>query len=440
MDKTEWKFSEISNQDIKNVRLACKWFRANASHLVDQIRVDISVNSVLRFETMCSHLDFQRGVQAVEICLAQYDSRLTDSLEEFAEYHIKQLERYRPNPSEMMIKVYEVLAAWRKFLLTRALNESQHVKEPPSIRADEWDFIEALVDGYRQYCRNFREQQTLIRRGVLAPRVAAALAELQHAMHLELTDWETIRWGDRFSNRLRQLDISTNTALSRSLSQWRIPFDEVEGHDAMHVIPELLSELHPAGKSITSLNIQLSPTLRSSSYLNFFVSRPRQLRQGLSNLRSFRFEIHPASVTFPVLNAPASRALANFFDQCLDSTTLESFIIDAGHTSDYTTSLINGREWPVLKYAELKNLATTEADLDALTVMFLPYSRRMGFHVLVLHWVHLINGTWDGAFNTFTARDIMVSLGTPRGRRAAEHARLRLGERNLDHECWPAGL
>lgn len=435
VDKTEWNFSEISNEDIKNVRLACKHFRDNATHLVDQIRVDLSVNSALRFETMCGHSKFQRGVQAVEICLAQYDSRLATNFQDFTKYHIRQLERYRPESTEMMIKVDQILTAWRK-LSAGFLDGAQEFENPSSNSKKELDFMNTLMDGYKQYGRNHREQQALIHRGVFAPRVAAALAELKHATHLELTDWETIRWGDRFSNRLRHLNITTNTTLLHSLSQWRMPFDEVEGLDVMHVIPDLLSELHSAGKLITSLNIQLSPAFRTS-YLHLSVPRPRELRRGLSNLRSLRFEIHPASPgnRAPMLTIPGFRALANFFDQILDSPTLEAVIIDAGHNTDWTTSLINAHEWPVLKYVELKNVATTEADLDTLTALFPPFSRN-GFPILVLHCVYLVSGTWDGVFNTFTARDIMVSQGTPRGRRGARHARLRLGERQVDQEQW----
>lgn len=431
LDHTEWNFSECSDETIKNVRLTCHLFRANATYLVDQIRVDLSANSLLRFETMCSHMDFQKGVKAVEICLAQYDSRLANSFEEFVSYHIRMLEQYRPESSEAMSKVVAVLAAWRKYRYYSA-----HISELPRFSDEEFDFVRTLVDGHRQYRRNFREQQALASPGVFAARVAAAMAQLPNTRHLEFTDWETIRWGDRFSNRLPHLDVSSKQALCHSLASWRIHFNEVRGDDLIHIIPDVLSELSPAGKEITSLNIQLSPSARDDSYPALITTVPWQLRRGLRNLRAFRFEVHPATSGFPVLKSPDSRALAQFFDQCLNSRTLESIIVDVGHWSDETTSVINGRFWPRLRYLELKHLATTEAELDTLTSLFLPSSSRREFPVLVLHRVYLISGTWDSAFRTIDARDIILSLGTPRGRRGAQHARLRLGERVLAQELW----
>ncbi|KAK2599811.1 hypothetical protein N8I77_011534 [Diaporthe amygdali] len=304
---------KLPNEDIKNVRLSCKHFGEVASEfLIDHVRIYVSERSLAHFEEICRHPRISRCVRAVEVCLAQYDIAMANDLALFTGDFIYELERQQSGTPEEIYKAQAIANTWRRALKAY---ESGHYITWDNFGIEESGYIKALEEGYDGYCHNYEKQQILLQEGSFTGRLAAAMAELQQAKHLEQE--------------------------------------------------------------------QLSLTLKE--------------------LRSFRFEHRGITALTP----EAFRALSCFLNACLKSNKLACLVINAGHWSEHSTSLISTRSWPKLRHVVLERFGITERDLDLLTEASPSWTEGQ----LVLDEIRLISGTWAGVLDVLRQRRIRLSLG-----------------------------
>lgn len=400
-NETKWNFSRLPNEDIKNVRLSCKHFGEVASEfLIDHVRIYVSERSLAHFEGICRHPRISRCVRAVEVCLAQYDIAMANDLALFTGDFIYELERQQSGTPEEIYKAQAIANTWRRALKAY---ESGHYITWDNFGTEEIGYIKALEEGYDGYCHNYEKQQILLQEGSFTGRLAAAMAELKQAKHLEVSDWDFVHWGHHWQGN-RRLDVSNNSSLSHSLSNWRIPFSEVQGYELLPTIPDLLCKLHPAGRIITSLSFDISRSF-NDSYLQFSLPehQQEQLILALKKLRSFRFEHRGITALTP----EAFRALSCFLNTCLKSNKLECLVINAGHWSEHSTSLISTRSWPKLRHVKLERFGITERDLDLLTEASPSWTEGQ----LVLDEIRLVSDTWASVLDVWRQRRIRLSLG-----------------------------
>lgn len=397
-------FSSASNQFIKNVRFCCRTLNATASrYLIARIRVELTSKSLSHLEKVSNHPLIRHGVRAIQICLAQYDDRFENNLEEFIRYHKDEIDRpYAWHPETDFSRVEFVSLTWGKYLETIA---AQDHNLPGRFDRKEVDCIQALLEGYRLYQCGLQEQKSLQVGGFVA-RVSASMAELPAVKHLELTDWDEARLGlqprSNWSLRGCQLDLSSNESIVRSLACFRNPFSAIQGNTLLHMVPNLICA------NITSLNIRISPSVHGCTELSLLNLQENQLRSNLTELRSFRFENYGWVAPITQVDQPGFRPLAHFLHACLGSESLEHlFIYGEVRGSSPNRSLLSPRSWPRLKSAVLHELPVSEADLDVLTRSIA--SQPEGS--LTLSGVHLYGeGTWAGVLDMLRARRIRVSL------------------------------
>lgn len=410
VNKTMWDFSSTSRVAIKNVRLSCKRLRViTSAHLIGHVSVVLSHSSLANFERISNHPDIRYGVQAVEISLAQYDDAMTD-LREFARYHVDNLTLPYEESPEMRAKAASIAQAWDKYLRMRDSDNDVFLL---NFDHEEIGYIQALVQGYYAYQNRLREQENLVQASGTAGftvRLSNAMARLPRANHLEVTDWDTIHWGPRSLHLLRRLDISDQRSLVNSLSQWRNPFDMVQGTKYLYLVPGVtcIGILRPAETAIASLNIQISLPGHIYTQLSLVNLQEDQLRFSLRDLRSFRFESWDQSPPHPELELQGFQAFARFLHACLDSERLECLVIDPNLAFSSEESLIRLRPWTKLKYVVLERLPVSESDLEGLTAPIA--SRRKG--CLIMNDVRLCGGTWASVLEMLRNRPIRVSLGS----------------------------
>lgn len=413
INKTMWDFS-TSKADTKNVRLSCRDLSNIASkHFFDHVSVVLSQSSITNFERISNHPHISNCVKAVQISLALYDDAI-GSLEEFARYHVDNLALPHEDSEETRAKAALISQTWDRYLETR---QSQNDIFLPNFDHEQLGYIHALVQGYYGYQQRLREQEIVVQasgRAGFTVRLAHAMAKLPLAKHLEVTDWDTIHWGPRSRYPLRRLDISGQESLVNSLSQWRNPFDMIQGTKHLSLVPSSISigTLRPpeTGPGITSLNIQISPSRHTYAQLSLLYLQEDQLRSSLRDLRSFRFESWDQSPPNLALDPQGFQAFARFLDACTGSEHLECLVIDPNLAFSSGESLIRLRPWPKLKYAVLKRLPASESNLEALTA---PIASQEG--CLIMDHVHLCGGTWAGVLDMLRKRRIRVSLGLQNG-------------------------
>lgn len=406
-DDTMCDSSSTSTQDIKNVRLACHTLSTTASrYLIERITVEMSLSSLSRFEKVCNHPLIRHGVRAVQICLAQYDDVFDNNLEGFILYHKRELERLWSTPMgrNRMDEIRLVSRTWGNYL-DNLVAQRYNLPHRSSFDRLEVGRIRALMEGYRLYQCGLQEQKALQNGGFVA-RVSASMVKLPVAKHLELTDWDTVRWGQTLalgSVYGHCTDISSNESIVHSLAHGRSPFSNIQGTKLLHLVPKLICG------NITSLDIRISPTTRDYTELSLLGLQENQLKSNLRKLQSFRFENYGVTSDYPAMDLPGFRPLARFLDACLESESLEhlfvgTFLLESSPKG----SLINPRAWPRLKSAVLRNLPASEADLDVLTKSIASHSDGS----LTLDFVHLYGGgTWANVLNMLRERRIRVVLG-----------------------------
>lgn len=403
-DHTTRDVLSSSKQDIKNARLSCRVLSAPASkYLIDFIKVDVSESFLTRLEQVSKHPDICSGVQAVHICLAQYDDVFDNDLEQFITRHNDCLCNDWEMFQDLDRQAGFTFITWGKYLEAVA---AQDYSLPGSFESHEVSCIEALLEGYRLYQSGLQEQKLLLDDS-FASRVSASMANLPVVKHLKLTDWDTVRWREHRHLRYH-FNLSSEESITHSLGHCRRSFSEIGGNTLLNLIPNLICT------NITSLDIQVSARACNYTELSLSNLQHDQLRSYLSKLQSFRFQNYAELIPSQDAYQPGFRALANFLDACLGSESLQHLFINANLPGSYPEgSLITPRPWPRLKLAVLRNLPASESDLDVLTTSIASNTKGS----LTLTNVHLSGGgTWAGILDMLRHRRIDdVSLQYPAG-------------------------
>lgn len=407
-NETTWDFTPTSKQDIKNVRLCCRSLSACASrHLIRHVRLDFSEDSLAKLERISHHPDIRHGVQAIEVCLAQYDDGLASDLEGFARHHMNNIGPPYVHSQETVKKAESVSRAWNKYLEAYVSGDDTFLDK---FDREEIDYIHALVQGYDLWKQGLQSQQSLLAANGFdgfTVRFAASMARLPVVEHLEVNDCTAIHYGKQSRLRVQRLDLSNNEALVDSLAQWRSPFDEVQGTLLLSLIPGLLSIglRQPDETGITSLNIQISSPSDSYTQLSLLHLQDDQVRTSLRNLRSFRFENH-----YFERGQQGIQPLAGFLDACLESEQLECLVINPKLWA-LRENPIRPRAWPKLRYAVLKSLPISKSNLEVLTAPIASWPQ----FVLMMDSVSLFGGKWADVLDMLRNRRIRVGLGLQRG-------------------------
>lgn len=189
-------------EDIQNIRLTCRRFHDNSSHLlVRQLEISLSISSLKHLEEVTRHPKVWQRV--LKIDLSYYSSVKAHDLESFAEMCGEKLgkkktsfktlidgsdqarsaklsQEGRKNVEDGIEKAQRILSSWEPF------TDETPIEERASLET----VAVALQRGHQRYREFSQQQQEILRDGYFARIVAEAAARGGSEVWLSMSDTE----------------------------------------------------------------------------------------------------------------------------------------------------------------------------------------------------------------------------------------------------------
>lgn len=460
---------DIEFREVQNLRLTCRHFWENSSHLLmSAVFVTlVKPRSIGVLEQVSRHPTISKSVRSVNIQLGQYfDGHIARNFRSFAQYHASRL--------------LDDVRQWTEDLETDLaddpddpiLVEEQTLINRATALANLWEAAASrgvdnncpehvmLKMAHFQYQRCYGDQ-LILQRGVLAQSVATAMARMPNARTLCIVPGRSPRTSldydqpdsDIFTPRLFSVESrrKLRLVLQAPLGDWSYHtrstyLDKPPGD----MIPSILSDILEADICLKELDIRL-PLRENITGLSLFSTtqpgRPK-LRAVLQQMETFRY----SPDEFGVFRG-RSREARVLFQRCLSSSLDTSALqrVDLRFEPDhleyqYTNGIrmlrpptlseapiLFSRCWPNLKELRFQGPFYLE---ELLRIV-----HRVGKDVW-LHWSgYLMDRSWAELLDLLRDLDsrdnFHLGCGLANGMAGAEYIQdLNIGDFNLLHQ-WP---
>lgn len=418
---------------IQNVRLTCRRFRDNSSHLlVRQLDVSPTKSSLERLEEAARHPEIWRGERVLRIDLRYYSAHMAFDIQVFSTMCCQKL-RNKIDSYEAKIEYSDDGSSGEDepderqggvAQLRRILDSWEPYKGGKRIRRKERRFdaaARALLRGHKRYRELFWQQREILKDGHFARVVAEAAASSHSQVWLSMTD-NGRHLGDHGPD-LREWDVEYSDLeeladpdfLVRSLIQphawWH-----AEGGDAGEIPQSLLYELPLAMRAskarLAGVGVNISRPFKLG--LNLSQDQLSGLSKVAEGLEAFTFAMcdginstrgpRPSSEEMNGLYAYIRAAIG---PQCVPNLWLDlapmEFIVDEmpdyvarGHLS--IEPLLCSPSWHRLRFARLEFL---EMDLQDLRKLMGMLESKVRFD---LRDIYLDCGTWAAALDCLRSK------------------------------------
>jgi len=359
-------FSQGDVAQVKNLRLTCRRFCDNSSHLLMvYVKVAMTPQSLARLDEVSRHPTISKGIRAIKIPLGRhFDAGIVHDIRAFAHYQASRLrgkietwERNVEHPMLMSfddtpIEVYEraidraiVIAESWEDAAQNGLNENcpEHV---------------LLNKAQEQYQRCY-ESQVLLQRGAFAQAVVNAMTRMPTATWLSIVDEDIRSWRgperkleNVFPEDLEDPD-SLQLKLQAPVFSWAMARYQGLMSPPIDMIPSILLSIGNAGICLKGIDILIPPPIDLSSFSTTEIEHPK-LRATSQKLQAFTFSPRRAEA----LPMDTSNLLSGFLSTILDTSALQR--IDLGFDFQYKDSdglqptfsmapILLSRTWPNLK-------------------------------------------------------------------------------------------
>ncbi|KAG6361102.1 hypothetical protein INS49_009326 [Diaporthe citri] len=414
---------------IQNVRLTCRRFRDNSSHLlVRQFDISPTQSSLEHLEEVARHPEIWRGERVLKIDLRYYSAAMAGDLQAFSAMCYEKL-RNKIDSYEAKIKysddessdkdkppreVEEAVAQLRRILLSWEPFADGNPTRKRTRRHGAAAL--ALRRGHERYRELFQQQQEILRGGHFARVVAEAAASSRSEVWLSMTDtgrhpdddgphMQHVGYSDL--EELADPDFLVQSCLIQPHAWWH-----AKGRDAGEVPQSLLHELPLAMSAAKACLAGVAANITRPFRLGLNMSQDQlsglsEVAEGLEAFTFRMFEgIHPAHGPRPSpeeMSALYAYIRASIGPQCvpnlwLDLSTME-FIVDELGVAYVATGrlsiepLLCSPSWHRLRYARLEDL---EMDLQDLTRFMGMLESKVRFD---LREIYLSSGTWAAALD-----------------------------------------
>ncbi|OTA91081.1 hypothetical protein M434DRAFT_397453 [Hypoxylon sp. CO27-5] len=397
--------TDSSVEYIKVIRLVCRRFRDESSHLLlTAVSVSMNSASLARLDEISRHPLIARGIQTVILSLRFFAFDLaTEFYSCFLPYQwrrvrssIRELQTVMPIPN---IREYEGSEYARIISKTRRILDSWNKlagnNEHSSFDREDRRNVRLIKRAHEEYRQAYLEQERVRTNGTFLQVVADAVARMPIARSLYITGGDTVPE----PQCLLLIEGIGNDDLVKYIvrpMEWRDAQEQ-----EIDIVPfELLSQIplaiHETGVVLTGVNYGIAP-MTDYSHLSGGIQNLNGLKTAMRQLTSFTFEpgldLNP-NVYELFDDEEGLRCLQGFVEACTDTDSIQDIRIDMGLLwpngrvpTLSAGSLLLTRTWPRLRYVFFRG----PLHFEELRELYAKLQTRVR---VVLETVYLMSGSW----------------------------------------------
>ncbi|KAI1136908.1 hypothetical protein F5Y05DRAFT_389449 [Hypoxylon sp. FL0543] len=373
LQREDAQYFNSGPNEIKNLRLVCRRFCEESSHLLlPTVTVDICSTSLARLDKISRHPSISQGVRAVVVVLRVFSSALAHELDfEFVHHQWLELRNLvrswragvedsnipegEDGNLEAVTKCRRILDSWNRLaenLTARNLSD------------DDQRNLQLIKRVYEQYRQAYLEQERILADGSFVRAVADAVARFPFAKSLAITDCKSACTPS--SQRPTRSPLIENMLnddlLIRNLAQpmaWGLVEDPDRSISPFKLLSQIPLAIHEAGVILTDITYNIGSLNPSSGLVN----NPdfRDLRIAMRQLTRFEFSLGTyvtESFGSRVSTYDAIRCIVNFIEAFIDTDSMQYMRINVGdlfgllgkETTRGFRNLLLTRPWPHLSY------------------------------------------------------------------------------------------
>lgn len=423
---------------IKNLRLTCRRFRQNSSHLLVRcLNISLDVSSLNHLDNILSHPEISRGERILRVDMRYYSAATAADFQAFSTMCYEKLRwelvclrlqaqqeenpwtQSRSLPKGMSLEsakvsmtgIQHILSLWEPFRNGTPIEDSAHLDEVAL----------ALRRGHKRYRKLFQQQDKILQDGHFARAVAAAARKSKVWLSMSDTEINSLnrpRFGRLdftfIANPYRlQYDL---TPMIRPQGSWR-----ADGNAAGEVPKSLLYEIPLAMRRAEVKLVGLKVNIHYPPGLNLEMSKEQLsgLTDATKALKTFKFcmrKLDGRSID-PVPRPEDLRSFYAYLCATMGPRLVPNLHLDLpnkfGHPDGMRfpiEPLLCSLDWHGLKAAKLEYFDVSLQDLRHLMDMLEPGTR------LGIEDIHLGSGTWAAALDCLRSKVSWDSfLNRPRG-------------------------
>ncbi|CEI70797.1 hypothetical protein FVEN_g723 [Fusarium venenatum] len=186
--------SKIGQESIAQSRLVSRRFRdASSVFLVTEVSVCLNTESFARFETICAHPIFSKGVQKVHILLSYYEVELANDKQLYMKEANSRLLRHWETMERMRgyRKRYDIsdeLFRWLGNIAWSSSSDVQQLIRGEDLQAPPTPIQKLYLKAYDMYKTRFDDQESLRKDNAHIDRLVHALCSLPGLQSLNMDD------------------------------------------------------------------------------------------------------------------------------------------------------------------------------------------------------------------------------------------------------------
>lgn len=321
--------SEPNVEQVKQLRLTCRRFCANSSHLLKRhVKVEMTPKSLARLDEISRHPTISKGIRCIEICIGRhFDAEIAYDFRAFARFQGDNMRREIANwerdtrnrifpvenPAELVQSIH------RAIILAESFEEA--AQNELNDNCPEHVLLREAQDCYRQRY----ESQLLLQRGPFAQAIVSAMMRMPTAKWLSIEDDHirgktgTYPLGDFMDSKDLESLETLRSKLTAPSSSW-----EWAGHCGLmsppiDVIPSILLSIAKAEISLNGLQINVPWADNVSS---FATAQTNLLKLHASSQQLKAFKFSPDNLT--TLPTKAISLVTDFLSTILHISSLQT--------------------------------------------------------------------------------------------------------------------
>lgn len=298
----ELAFYDMSGGDveqIKELRLTCRRFCENSSHLLMfYVKADMTPQSLARLDQISRHPTISKGIRAVKLCLGRhFDSEIAHDVRAFARYQATKLRSYVGNWD---LSVRQPLGFERtptevfQRAIVRATPIAESFEEAAQHGLDETCPEHVLLRQAHEGYKQLYKAQLLLQRGPFAQAIVSSMTRMPTATWLSIQDEDPrATYGpNRISHIIFPEDLEDTETLRTKLQAYSTSWDIARyyglGSPPIDVIPSILSSIGEAGIRLSGMDIRVPLPNNLSSFSTDTVE-PSKLQALSQQMKAFTF-------------------------------------------------------------------------------------------------------------------------------------------------------
>ncbi|KAI0838851.1 hypothetical protein F5Y06DRAFT_266702 [Hypoxylon sp. FL0890] len=402
-------FSSSPNE-IKNIRLVCRRFCEESSHLLLPI-VTVSINStsLARLDEISLHPFIAQGIRMIVVVLSFFASDLANEFNEYFFYYqwrelrarVKEWGARTDNSNTPGCGDGNLAAVTKCRRILDSWNRAGWNSTASNLNDEDQRNMQLIRRAHEEYRHAYLEQERLRTTGSFVQAVADAVARMPLAKSLYITDREPIfKPPSQRATSLTIVDKMANDDVFIANIVRPIAWAHELGHEFSSPPLELLSQIplaiHGAGVKLTDVNYNIS-AVRDFSRFFRGTQDLKSLKIAMRQLTSFTFELAFSRDDPGVFENFDYEGVTHFVEAFIDTDSIQSIGINMGTSLLLSAgSLLLTRTWPRLRHVYFQSPLHFEELREF-------YARIQRPVEVELDGVYLLSGSWADVLDIMRA-------------------------------------